>query len=60
MGNTYTPKVMESSSTLHLRAKTKDQKVLIREMLFADDTALTAHNEEALQLIRCFTHTEFH
>ena len=32
-----------------LRAKTKVRRVLIREMLFADDAALTAHTEEALQ-----------
>jgi len=38
-----------------LRAKTKVRKVLLREMLFADDAALTAHTEEALQrLINCF------
>ena len=32
-----------------LRAKTKVRRVLIREMLFADDVALVAHTEEALQ-----------
>ena len=32
-----------------LRAKTKVRKVLIQEMLFADDAALTAHTEAALQ-----------
>lgn len=32
-----------------LRAKTKVHRVLIGEMLFADDAALTAHTEEALQ-----------
>ena len=32
-----------------LWAKTKVRKVLIREILFADDAALTAHNENALQ-----------
>ena len=46
-----------------LRAKTKVCKVLlIREMLFADATALTAHTEESLQrLITCFADacTEF-
>ena len=38
-----------------LRAKTKVRRVLIREMLFADDAALIAHTEEALQrMISCF------
>ena len=32
-----------------LRAKTKVRRVLIHEMLFADDAALVAHTEEALQ-----------
>ena len=38
-----------------LRATTKVRRVLIREMLFADDAALTSHTEDALQrLIRRF------
>ena len=32
-----------------LRAKTKVTEVLIREMLFADDAALTSHTEDGLQ-----------
>ena len=32
-----------------LLANTKVRKVLIREMLFADDAALTAHTEDTLQ-----------
>jgi len=32
-----------------LRAKTKVREVLIRELLFADDAALTSHNEAGLQ-----------
>lgn len=41
----------------HLREKTKVRKVLIREMLFADDVALTAHTVAALQrLISSFAH----
>ena len=32
-----------------LRAKTKVRKVLIREMLYADDAALTSHTEAGLQ-----------
>ena len=32
-----------------LRAKTKTHEVLIRDLLFADDAALTSHSEEGLQ-----------
>ena len=32
-----------------LRAKTKRREVLIRELLFADDAALTSHTQEGLQ-----------
>ena len=40
-----------------LKAKTKAQTVLINEMLFADDAALTSHTEEGLQqLISKFAH----
>ena len=40
-----------------LRAKTKVRKVLVREMLFADDATITAHTETALQeLINYFAH----
>ena len=39
-----------------LRSKSKVRSVLIREMLFADDAALAAHSEDALQrLITCFS-----
>lgn len=38
-----------------LKAKTKVREVVIREMLFADDAALTAHSQEELQsLMNCF------
>ena len=40
-----------------MRAKTKVRKRLIREMLSADDAALTAHSEEAFQrLMSSFAH----
>ncbi|RXN14061.1 RNA-directed DNA polymerase from mobile element jockey-like protein [Labeo rohita] len=41
----------------HLCAKTKITEVLIREMLFADDAALTSHTEDGLQqLVTCLFH----
>ena len=40
-----------------LKAKTKVQPVLIREMLFADDAAVTSHSEEGIQqLFSQFAH----
>ena len=40
-----------------LKAKTKVRPVLIREMLFADDAAVTSHSEEGIQqLISQFAH----
>jgi hypothetical protein len=40
-----------------LRAKTKVSRVLIREMLFADDAALVSHTEAGLQqLVDLFSH----
>ena len=39
-----------------LRAKTKVRKVLIRDMLFADDTAVVTHTQEELQsMMDCFS-----
>ena len=39
-----------------LRAKTKVRKVLIRDMLFADDAAVATHTQEELQsLMACFS-----
>ena len=34
-----------------LRAKTRIKKVLVREMLFADDAAFASHTEEGLQAL---------
>ena len=43
-------------SLSRLKAKTKIREVLIRDMLFADDAALTAHEEQHLQnLMDCFS-----
>ena len=41
---TFTPEVMDISSNFHAsEQRLKVRKVLIRELLFADDAALTAH-----------------
>ncbi|GAA6075933.1 RNA-directed DNA polymerase from mobile element jockey-like [Tachysurus ichikawai] len=41
-----------------LRAKTKVTEVLIRQLLFADDAALTSHTEDGLQKLVCrLSHT---
>ena len=40
-----------------LRAKTKVSKVLVRDMLFADDAAVATHTRKELQsLMDCFSH----
>ena len=46
------------SNLARLRAKTKVRKVLIRDMLFADDAAVVTHTQEELQsLMDCFSQT---
>ena len=35
----------------HFRAKSKTTRILIRELLFADDSALVAHSAEEMQKI---------
>ena len=35
----------------HFRAKTKTTNILVRELLFADDSTLTAHSAEEIQMI---------
>ena len=42
---------MQISLQLHFRAKTKTTNILVRELLFADDSALIAHAAEEIQRI---------
>ena len=35
----------------HFRAKTKTAQILVRELLYADDSALVAHSAEEIQRI---------
>ena len=35
----------------HFRAKTKTTRILVRELLFADDSAMVAHSAEEMQKI---------
>ena len=35
----------------HFRAKTKTTQILVRELLYADDSALVAHSAEEIQII---------
>ena len=38
-------------NVVHFRAKTKTIRILMRELLFADDSALVAHSAEEMQNI---------
>ena len=38
-------------NVVHFRAKTKTTRILMRELLFADDSALVAHSAEEMQKI---------
>ena len=39
----------------HFRAKTKTTRILTREVLFADDSALVAHSAEEMQIVVAFS-----
>ena len=57
--STFVPDQMTGSSTSpvsELRQRTKVRKVLVRDMLFADDAAVATHTQEELQsLMDCFS-----
>ena len=42
---------VDLSNVAHFRAKTKTTRILMRELLFADDSALVAHSAEEMQTI---------
>ena len=53
MASTHSPDRALTYSTSHTseRAKTKTTRILMRELLFADDSALIAHSAEEMQKI---------
>ena len=50
MASTYSPDA-DLFDVAHFRAKTKTTRILIRELLFADDIAPVAHSAEEMQKI---------
>ena len=51
MASTYISDNTDLFNVVHFRAKTKTTWILMRELLFADDTALVAHSAEEMQKI---------
>ena len=48
MASMYSPDLF---NVAHFRAKTNTTRILVRELLFADDSALVAHSAEEVQTI---------
>ena len=53
VASTYSPDraLIDLFNVAHFRAKTKTTRILMRELLFADDSALVAHPAEDMQKI---------
>ena len=51
MASTYSPDSADLFNVAHFRAKTKTTWILMRELLFADDSALVADSAEEMQKI---------
>ena len=51
MASTNNPDSGDLFNVAHFRAKTKTTRILTRELLFADDSALVAHSAEEMQKI---------
>ena len=50
--STYSPdRTLDLFNVAHFRAMTKTTRTLMRELLFADDSALVAHSADEMQKI---------
>ena len=51
MASIYSPDSADLFNVAHFRAKTKTTRILVRELLFADDSALIVHIAKEMQKI---------